>query len=169
MSFKKNITAFIFISILGSLGHFFYEWSGDNTVVGLFFSINESVWEHLKLLFFPTLIYSIGEYIFSKEKPKNYLPSVAIGLYYGMFAIVAIYYLANGILGYDVEFINVGSYYIAVIIAILKKNRVISSGKYYSKTANIFFAVLLSVMAILFFIFGFNPPSLGIFTPPITA
>ena len=48
MSLKTNLFRFIFISVLGVLLHFTYEWSGDNAVVGLFSAVNESTWEHLK-------------------------------------------------------------------------------------------------------------------------
>ena len=64
MKTRYNILAFIFIGLLGSLGHFFYEWSGNNKIIGYFFATNESTWEHLKLLFFPTVIYSVIEYFF---------------------------------------------------------------------------------------------------------
>lgn len=50
---RLNLFRFIFISILGVLLHFTYEWSGDNPAVGLFSAVNESTWEHLKLIFFP--------------------------------------------------------------------------------------------------------------------
>ena len=42
----------IFVLVLGTLSHFFYEWSNDNPLIGLFSPINESVWEHMKLLSF---------------------------------------------------------------------------------------------------------------------
>lgn len=42
---------------VGSLSHFFYEWSGGSTAAGIFFPVNESVWEHMKLVFFPFLVY----------------------------------------------------------------------------------------------------------------
>lgn len=48
---------FAFACVLGALSHFFYEWSGENIVAGVFFAANESVWEHLKLVFFPFLLY----------------------------------------------------------------------------------------------------------------
>lgn len=167
MSFKKNIIAFFAISILGTLGHFIYKWSGENYLVGLIFPVNESVWEHLKLLFFPTLIYSAGEYLLTKEKPKNYLAALTIGLFCGMFSIVAIYYIANGIFGYDIEFINIASYYVAIIIMLCKKNKIILSEKYSLKAAKIVFASILLIMAILFMFWSHNPPSIGIFTPPM--
>ena len=36
MKFKTNAIRFLFISILGVLLHFTYEWSDDNRIVGLF-------------------------------------------------------------------------------------------------------------------------------------
>ena len=51
-----TVSGIFFTLILGSLGHFFYEWSGNNYVVGLFFATNESVWEHIKLALFPIFI-----------------------------------------------------------------------------------------------------------------
>lgn len=51
-----TVSGIFFTLILGSLGHFFYEWSDNNYVVGLFFATNESVWEHIKLALFPIFI-----------------------------------------------------------------------------------------------------------------
>ena len=53
------ITGYIAVAILGTLLHFVYEWSGSNMIVGLFSSTNESTWEHMKLAFYPMLIFSI--------------------------------------------------------------------------------------------------------------
>ena len=64
MSIKKNVIAFFIIGILGTLSHFIYEWTGENLIAGYFFNVNESTWEHLKLLFFPTVTYSVFEYTF---------------------------------------------------------------------------------------------------------
>lgn len=46
----------IFSLAVGALSHFFYEWSGGSTAAGIFFPVNESVWEHMKLVFFPFLV-----------------------------------------------------------------------------------------------------------------
>lgn len=52
-SLCPTIVGILFVSVLGVLMHFVYEWSGSNRFVGLFAPINESTWEHMKLLFFP--------------------------------------------------------------------------------------------------------------------
>ena len=61
MTLKTFLSRFLFISVLGVLLHFTYEWSGDNPIVALFSAVNESTWEHLKLLFFPMLLLTIIE------------------------------------------------------------------------------------------------------------
>ena len=53
------IIGIIFVSAIGTLWHFVYEWSGQNFIVGFFFPVNESTWEHMKMLFFPMLLYSL--------------------------------------------------------------------------------------------------------------
>ena len=49
---KYMILGTIFVSVLGSLAHFFYDWTNNNAFVGLLTPINESTWEHMKLIFF---------------------------------------------------------------------------------------------------------------------
>ncbi len=73
---NKKILYFIgivFVFILGCLWHFFYPWSRQNFLVGLVAPVNESVPEHLKLLFFPFLIFSVFEYIKRGKKIKNFI------------------------------------------------------------------------------------------------
>ena len=54
----------VLIIILGIILHFLYEWSGKNKFVATFSAVNESTWEHLKLAFFPILIFGIVDFIF---------------------------------------------------------------------------------------------------------
>ena len=72
MKFKISIWQFFgfgFTSLFGTLLHFLYEWTGKNNFTALFSGVNESTWEHMKLLFFPLLIFSIIEYyIFGRNE-----------------------------------------------------------------------------------------------------
>lgn len=93
MSLKTNLFRFIFISVLGVLLHFTYEWSGDNAVVGLFSAVNESTWEHLKLLFFPFLLLTILEVCSAGNMlPEQFLPARVLGILAGMGGIVVGFY-----------------------------------------------------------------------------
>ena len=47
---KWQISGFIFTGVFGVLLHFLYGWTGENVLVALFSAVNESVWEHMKLV-----------------------------------------------------------------------------------------------------------------------
>ena len=49
---------FFTAAVLGTLDHFAYDWSGKSLPVGAFCAVNESTWEHMKLLFFPVLLFT---------------------------------------------------------------------------------------------------------------
>ena len=64
-----HIIGAAFTAFIGTLLHFAYEWSGFNPVFAVFGAVNESVWEHLKLLFFPMSVWIlIGYFIFGKNE-----------------------------------------------------------------------------------------------------
>ena len=164
---KNGIVAFVIISILGTLGHFIYKWTNESRFIGLFFPVNESIWEHLKLIFYPTLIYHFIYNITQKKKPSNITTANAFSIFKGMFYIVVIYYTAKGVIGKDVEFINISLYYIAVIITLCTRKRIIEDEKYTSKNIKVIASSLLFLMAFLFAVWSYCPPNLGIFNLPI--
>jgi len=86
------------ISIIGTfllcfLTHFIYNIF-PNTLFSIFFPVNESIWEHMKMLFTTTLLFGIIEYILIKKydiKVNNFLFSkfiealISIPIYLVMF------------------------------------------------------------------------------------
>ncbi len=167
MSFKKNLLAFFIIGIAGTLSHFVYKWSGENFLIGLFFPVNESVWEHLKLLFFPAAIYFAVEYLLLSEKPQNFLPSAIKAIFCGMLTIIVLFYTINGIIGKNIDFINISIYFISIIVTLSKKNKSIRKESYYSSNIVLLLSFFFILTAILFLIWSYNPPELGIFVPPM--
>ena len=55
---KLTFIGIIFTIILGTISHNVYPWTGNNFIAGLFSPVNASIWEHMKIAFFPMLIYS---------------------------------------------------------------------------------------------------------------
>ena len=168
MTVNRNIIAFFVISILGTLGHFLYEITGENSIIGLLFSVNESTWEHLKLLFFPALLYFTFEYFKCGKKQKNFIRAAALSILFGMLTIVVLFYTYKGILGKNIDFINIAIYYIGVIATLLKRKKLLENGKTENQTADKFYLGILMIFILLFMVWTNNPPSLGIFTPPVT-
>lgn len=155
MKKSSEITEFLIISIVGTLWHFIYEWSGDNALIGMIAPINESVWEHLKLLFFPTVIYSASEYYILSRRPENYITASALGLFSGMFSIAAFFYIYSGILGFTVSFLNILSFFIGLTVMLAIKKSILSKKLLGSVTALKISLAFLTVTAVLFGIWSF--------------
>lgn len=160
-----TIVCALVVSLLGTLGHFFYEWSGNNHYVGLFFPVNESTWEHMKLFFFPALFC----YIILGFLKRNHEPCIIYAfpktILLGTFLIPVLFYTYSGILGFNVSFLDISTYYISVAISFiyLYKTTVSVKKLNYSLSLNI----LLGLFAFLFMSFTYNPPELGIFEVPL--
>jgi uncharacterized membrane protein len=162
-----KLIGFIFIILVGTLSHFLYEWSNEISIVGFIAPVNESIWEHLKLLFFPTILYSLLEYgIYGKEH-SNYITSITFGLIVGLLSIIIMYYTYSGIIGHNVTFIDILIFLISVIISqlisytILKKNSFVN---FYPANS----ILILVGITLLLFIFTFKPPMIDLFKDSTT-
>lgn len=164
--FKLEIIGFIFTCVIGTISHFIFEWSSYSKIFALFCPVNESVWEHLKLLFFPYLIWSVMTY-YSAERKKELLPAKLIGAVSGMGLIVIFFYTYTGITGKMSAFLNVLSFFIGVLIAFLIDYLVIKSGKMQSALFCNISIGLFAGICIVFFIFTFVPPFIPLFKDPI--
>lgn len=158
-----EIISTIFIIVSGILLHFLYDWSNNNTLVGIFSAINESTWEHLKLLFFPMLItIIIGSYYY--KDVDNYLCSKTKGLILSLLLIVISFYTYTGIIGNNFSIINILIFIIAVIIGEIYAYKKINNDSSCSKSLSI--TILITLM-LSFIIFTFKPPHIGLFKDPV--
>ena len=156
------ITVIICIA-LGIVLHFTYEWSNNNQLVGIFSAINESTWEHLKLLYFPMLLSTIIGYFYLKKETSNYICAKTKGILISLAFIVIFFYTYSGILGTSIDVINIISFYVAVILGQYHAYKKI---KYGSCCNNYFAIAVLFVLLISFIAFTFFQPNLGIFIAP---
>ena len=162
-----EIIGFIFVVIFGSLLHFVYQWSGRNRIVGSFAPVNESTWEHLKLLFVPMLLFSSVEYFVVGKNYPNFIVSKAIGMVFGMIAIVVIFYTYTGILGNHFLWADILTFVLGVTVAYLYSWRIINKQPIGSN-ANIIGIILILVLTLCFVIFSFDPQHIPLFLDPVT-
>lgn len=161
---RFHIISFILVSILGTLLHFTYEWSGENTFVGFFSAVNESTWEHLKLIFFPMLLTTVIGYFYIGKENENYICGRVKGILAGIIFIISFFYTYTGVLGENIAIIDIASFFIGVIIAELVSYNIINL-KDYNCNKNIS-GLSLILLLICFIIFTYNAPNLGIFKDP---
>jgi hypothetical protein len=103
---KKQIKIWHIIGVfvifgVGAVWHFMFEWIGDPIWLGWLFPVNESVWEHVKLMFFPAVIYYAIESIFLWKKTNNFLFTKMIVLYFTPIVNIIVFYTYTGITGYE--------------------------------------------------------------------
>lgn len=106
---KAYWIALIVAAVGGTALHFLYALL-PNAVTALIAPVNESVWEHLKLLFWPTLAAALVLSFRAKDRPRLWsgfliallaMPAALLTAYYGLRAIgveglavdIALYYL----------------------------------------------------------------------------
>ena len=158
----RILLRYLFVVLLGVFLHFAYELSGENPIVGLFALVNESVWEHLKLLFFPMLVLTIWDLFSTRRNNPNFLPARTIGILAGLAFIVIAFYTITGILGFNVAWINILIYLLGVAVAFWVEKKVCRKCTNLSVTWAI---AILILFIILFIVFTIAPPTLGIFIP----
>lgn len=159
-----TIKGIIFVLITGTISHFIYEWSGNSFILGFFFPVNESTWEHMKLCFFPMLLYS---FYMSKNISPDY-PCVVSALLFGTLLstllIPVIFYTYSGILGKNFLVLDIATFAISVLSGFAFVYRLTLSCKLepYKQTLNL----LVLVTAVFFLVFTYNAPDIGIFIAP---
>lgn len=163
--FRNEIAGFIFVSIFGTMGHFIFKWCDSNPIVGLFFSVNESVWEHLKLLFFPYLVWSVIEY-FITERHAAYFLSKIKGVLSGMLFLVVFFYTYSGATGKVNTFFDVLSFFLGTAAAFVISYLSLKNKSTGSRAGEIISICLFILVAVLFFIFTFSPPLIPLFEDP---
>lgn len=158
------LAGLIFSAVLGTLSHFFYEWTGKNPVIALFSPVNESTWEHMKLVFFPILLWSL----FLPAKIREDLPSQRCALLAGGLAgtwlVPLLYYTYSGILGRNIAFIDISIFYISVLAAFVIAWK-LKDSEWVSRVCP-FIRLFTAVMLLAFFLFTSVPPNIALFAEP---
>lgn len=163
----RTVLAFLLASLLGVLFHFMYEWTGKQRIAGFFFPVNESVWEHLKLLFFPVMLTAVGEYLFMGKKEPGFFCIQLKSTLLGMAVTVVLFYTYQGILGKNVDWVNIAIYFIAMFAAYRYQYKQLAAGREKScPRLCLLFGILF---LFLFMVFSVYPPKLGLFEDPEAA
>ena len=159
---------FLIVATLGTLLHFVYEWTGENPVAAVFSAVNESVWEHLKLLFWPVALVTVIEYIFIEQKRyfNGFLFARFLGLLVGMMLITILYYTLSGITGMELGWVNIAIFYISVAAVFSVSGLIVKNGWFRHPASSLAAVLGFLALAILFGVFSFYPPSIGIFDDP---
>ena len=114
---KYMISGIVFTSAAGILSHFLYQWSGKNPLLALISPVNESTWEHMKLIFFPMLLFSLFASTRLKEAAPSLTGALILGNLLGTLSIPILFYTYTGITGQNFFIADLAVFFTAVLTA----------------------------------------------------
>ncbi len=155
--------------LLGSLNHFLYNLLGKNIIIGLFVAVNESVWEHMKLVILPMVLWWAVSYFFIRKTREidinKWFTSGLVSIIVALLIIPFLFYFYTSAFGIKLVPIDISIFFIAVFLG-----QLIAIHFYkYSKGINwfIIFCVFL-IIILIFMLSTLYPPKLPIFKDSVT-
>ena len=161
-----QLWGFAVTALGGTLLHFLYDWTDGALWIAPFSGVNESTWEHMKLLFWPMFLFAIVQSRFFRER-KDFWCIKLRGTLLGLVLIPILFYSYNGVIGPSPDWINITIFFVSAAVAYLYEARLFQAEKtpcHGSKGA----ILLLCAIALLFVVFTVLTPQIGIFKDPLT-
>ena len=169
---KKSIpfwqmAGFVFVGIFGTILHFALDWSGGCPAFALFSAANESIWEHMKLLFYPMLVLSLVEYWRWGRQMDNFWCIKLTGILLGLALIPVIYYTYTGVLGVSADWFNITIFFLAAGVSLWVETKRFAAGKCRRCVGKWAIGALV-LLIVAFTVLTFLPPHIPLFRDPLT-
>ena len=161
-----ELMGFAVTSLGGTLLHYLYEWLGEAWWIAPISGVNESTWEHMKLLFWPMFLFAIVQSFFFRDRVDFWCVKLR-GILLGLALIPVFFYTYNGIIGKSPDWINIVIFFVSAAISYLYEAKTYRNEKTRCR-AKKWHLAMLCVIALLFVIFTFKTPHIGIFADPVT-
>ena len=169
---KKEQQILLGIPVLFLLGfavHFLYELSGRQMLVGFFAPVNESVWEHLKLVLWPMLLWWAVYYIRVAQRREIDASAWFMGAFLALISaqssIVLLFYFLQGAFGVESVIADIIIFFLAVLLG-----QCVGLRQYHRGSSVSWMVPLLLIMGLLVLsiVFTLVPPDAPLFRDPNT-
>jgi hypothetical protein len=159
--FRWELTGIAVIFLLGAAFHFTFAWLGNHPAAAAFFPVNESIFEHLKMTFWPTIIWALFSYNFVKAKGNNFITAKAAAVIIMPVVIVILYYAYTAFTE-DNPIVDIVIFLVAVAVG-QYLNAVIMAAKPWAVWWSAISASIIFIIAALYAFFTFYPPYTSFF------
>jgi hypothetical protein len=157
----------IFIILVGSVLHFVFAWSGYWPPMAVIAPVNESVWEHLKLAFWPALAFALIEYAALRERANNYWVAKGVALFSMPALIVALFYAYTAVAGDNVLAVDIVVFVVSVAVGQWISYRILLARKARGLVGGLALVALVTMVA-AFSLLSYYPPRLPLFRDSVT-
>lgn len=105
--------------VIGAIFHYLYKICGENIVIGAFAPVNESVWEHEKMIVIPMIFWwSIYYLVFHKERNiprRKWFTGAMVSLLSALILIPMFFYFYTGAFAIELTSIDICILFIALL------------------------------------------------------
>ena len=157
---------FALVTLGGTLLHFLYDWAGESIWISPFSGVNESTWEHMKLLFWPLFLFALVQRLFFREQESYWCVKLA-EIVLGLVLIPVLFYTYNGAFGKSPDWVNIAIFYVTALLVFLFEWWVFKKELPACKYSWLAFAAIF-LISVLFVVFTFAPPQIPLFQDPLT-
>ena len=157
---------FALVTFGGTILHFLYDWTGGSILVSPFSGVNESTWEHMKLLFWPLFLFALVQRLFFKGQ-ENYWCVKLAEILLGLVLIPVLFYTYNGVFGKSPDWINIAIFYITALLVFFFEWWAFRRDWLPCKRPRLAFTAIC-IIGVLFVVFTFAPPQIPLFQDPLT-
>ena len=164
---KWELVGIAVIASLGAMFHFIFEWSGELPPIGVFAPVSESVFEHLKMPYWPALLYAVIEYRHIKEYTKNFIIAKTASLYVMPLTTMAIFYAYTTITGTESLIADIVLFVGSVALGQFVGYKIMIKDPLPSALYKAAIVGLIS-LGIIYAVLTFYPPHLPLFLDPAT-
>ena len=161
----SELLGFAVTSLVGTLLHFLYDLSGNLIWLAPISGVNESTWEHMKLLFWPMFIYAVLQSFFFRDRDEFWCVKLR-GILFGLSLIPILFYTYNGAVGKSPDWLNIAIFFISAAASYMYETKEFNKTFICKKPYRSFAAIC--IIALMFILFTFITPKIGIFKDPLT-
>lgn len=155
--------------IIGSVMHFMYNICLENPIVGIFAPVNESIWEHSKMVVWPLILWWSLYYCFrGKEYEINgnkWFEGALVALVTSLITMPMLYYFYTAAFGVELLWVDILILLFSVLFGQLMGLHIYR----YGKGINMKFSIaVLVIIVLMFMLFTFFPPTIPLFQDGVT-
>ena len=147
---------------MGTALHFVCAWSGYWTPIAVVAPVNESVWEHFKLAFWPGVFWALVEYAAHRRDAWAFWSAKGYSLCVAPILIAGLFYGYTALLGRNILAIDIGTFVVGVVFAQFASAYLINADIQTARRLRVGIGLLLCQLTV-YATFTFYPPPLGLF------
>lgn len=166
--FYWELAGFLWTGAAGTALHFFYDWTARAAWAAVVSAVNESIWEHMKLLVVPVFLFTVAQVCAAGQRHPNLLAVRAVTAVLATASIPVMYYTYTGALGVQSMWADILIFFLADGLLFWLDFRLLRRGALGAGWQQIAGLAVLWGLLFAFVWCTFRPPALPLFQDPVT-